>query len=331
MTAKPYIYVTRQLPAEIIEKLRRFAEVGVWPSEERPVPRDVLLREAAKADGLFAMLSDRIDEELLSAAKRLKVVANLGVGYDNIDVGKATELGVAVCNTPDILTDTTADLTMALILMAGRRLGEALECVKNGRWKSWSPFFMAGTDIHHKTLGIVGMGKIGEAVAERARGFSMKVLYHNRHRKPEAEKRLGAVYRSFDDLLRESDYVVCLTPLTDETRGMFDREAFKKMKPSAFFINVARGAVAVEEDLIEALEKGEIAGAGLDVFAEEPVRPDHPLLKMKQVVPLPHIGSASMETRWAMMERCAENLEAVLSGRPPVNVVNPSVLQRSHL
>jgi len=138
---------------------------------------------------------------------------------------------------------------------------------------------MAGTDIHHKTLGIVGMGKIGEAVAERARGFSMKVLYHNRHRKPEAEKRLGAVYRSFDDLLRESDYVVCLTPLTDETRGMFDREAFKKMKPSAFFINVARGAVAVEEDLIEALEKGEIAGAGLDVFAEEPVRPDHPLLK----------------------------------------------------
>lgn len=326
MGQKPFVYITRKLPDDVIESFQSFAEVEVWPYEEEPVPREILLEKARSANALLTMLSDRIDKELLMQTQNLKVVANLAVGFDNIDVKTATERKIAVCNTPNILTDTTADLTFALILMTGRRLAEAIECVKLGQWKSWSPFFLAGTDIHHKTLGIVGMGKIGEAVAKRALGFEMKVLYHNRNRKVDAEKQLGVIYKSFDDLLEESDYVVCLTPLTEETRGLFNKEAFKKMKQTAFFINVSRGAVVVEEDLIEALENGEIAGAGLDVFAKEPVDPNHPLLKFKQVVPLPHIGSASVETRREMMVRCMKNIEAILSGKKPINIVNPDIL-----
>ncbi len=324
---KPYIYITRKLPDAIIEKFQNFAETHVWDHEEEPVPREVLLQEAEKADALLTMLSDRIDEEVLGVAKNLKVVANLAVGFDNIDVQAATKRGIAVCNTPDILTDTTADLAFSLMLMTARRLPEAVECVKTGQWKSWSPLFMAGGDVHHKTLGIVGMGKIGEAVAKRALGFEMKVLYHNRNRKLEAEKNLGVEYRSFDDLVQESDFVLCLTPLTEETKGMFTLDVFKKMKKTAYFINVGRGAVVVEEDLIEALKTGEIAGAGLDVFAKEPIDADHPLLQFDNVVALPHIGSASVETRMKMMERCYENIKAILEGKDPVNILNEEALR----
>lgn len=228
---------------------------------------------------------------------------------------------------PGYFTDTTADLAFSLMLMTARRLPEAVECVKTGQWKSWSPLFMAGGDVHHKTLGIVGMGKIGEAVAKRALGFEMKVLYHNRNRKLEAEKNLGVEYRSFDDLVQESDFVLCLTPLTEETKGMFTLDVFKKMKKTAYFINVGRGAVVVEEDLIEALKTGEIAGAGLDVFAKEPIDADHPLLQFDNVVALPHIGSASVETRMKMMERCYENIKAILEGKDPVNILNEEALR----
>lgn len=324
--AKPYVYITRKLPEHIIEKFQKFAEVSVWDREEEPVPREMLLEEARKANALLTMLSDRIDQEVFGVAENLQVVANLAVGFDNIDVQEATKKGVAVCNTPDILTDTTADLTFSLMLMVARRLPEAVECVKTGEWKSWSPLFMAGSDVHHKTLGIVGMGKIGEAVAKRARGFDMKVLYHNRNRKPEVEKTLGVEYREFMDLVREADFVLTLTPLTEETKGMFTYEVFREMKKTAYFINAGRGAVVVEEDLIKALENGEIAGAGLDVFVEEPIAADHPLLKFTNVVALPHIGSASVETRLAMMERCYENIKAVLDGHEPVNILNPEVL-----
>jgi glyoxylate reductase len=325
MSSKPYIYITRKLPEEIINNLCIFADVGMWEKEEEPVPREILLQEAKKADALLTMLSDRIDEEIFQAGEKLKVIANLAVGYDNIDIELATKYGIAVCHTPDVLTDTTADLAFSLLLMVGRRLAESVELVKSGEWKSWSPLFMAGTDIHHKTIGIVGMGKIGEALAKRAFGFDMNVLYHNRHRKIDVEKTLGVHYRSFPDLVTESDYVVCLTPLTEETRGMFTKDVFQKMKKTAFFINVARGAVVVEEDLLAALREGEIAGAGLDVFEEEPIDPQHPFLKMKNVVALPHIGSASIETRTAMMKLCCRNIELILKNEKPISVVNEAV------
>ncbi|MCU9612820.1 D-glycerate dehydrogenase [Caldibacillus lycopersici] len=325
MSKRPYVYVTRKMPAKMINILESVAEVGMWESEETPVPREILLEEANKADGLFTVLADQIDEELFQAAPNLKVVANLAVGFDNIDVQAATKRGIAVCNTPDILTDTTADLAFSLVLMVGRRLAEAVECVKTGNWTSWSPFFMAGADVHHKTIGIVGMGSIGEAVAKRALGFQMNVIYHNRNRKIETEKALDVSYRSFEDLVVESDYIVCLTPLTDATKGMFSKEVFRKMKNTAYFINASRGTVVVEEDLVEALREGEIAGAGLDVFHQEPIDPNHPLLQFPNVVALPHIGSASVETRGAMIVHCCENIAAVLKGETPVSLVNKEI------
>lgn len=322
---KPYIYITRKLPEKVVADLRTFADVGMWDEEEIPVPRETLLQEANRADALLTMLSDRIDSAVLEAGEKLKVVANLAVGYDNIDVELATKYGIAICNTPGILTDTTADLTFSLLLMVARRLPESVELVKRGEWKSWSPLFMAGTDVHHKTIGIIGMGKIGEALAKRALGFEMNVLYHNRHRKLAAEEALGVQYRSFTDLITESDYVVCLTPLTEETKGMFTKDVFRKMKKSAFFINAARGAVVVEKDLLWALETGEIAGAGLDVYEKEPIDPNHPFIKMNNVVTLPHIGSASVETRMKMMEHCCQNIELVLNHERPISVVNGEI------
>jgi len=319
---KPYIFITRKLPEEVIAPLRVIGEVGMWPYDDVPVARDVLLAEAKKADALLTMLSDRIDREVMEAGEKLKVVANMAVGFDNIDVPVATEYGVAVCNTPDVLNDTTADLTFALLLATARRLVEAAEYVKAGEWKSWSPFLLAGTDVHHKTIGIVGLGKIGQAVAKRAKGFEMNILYHNRTRKEEAERQLGAIYCTFQELLQAADFVVCLTPLTEETRHLFNRQAFQWMKKSAIFINASRGAVVDEEALYEALVTGEIAAAGLDVFTKEPIDPSHPLLSLKNVVALPHIGSASIETRRKMMERSCRNILAVLTGETPEALVN---------
>jgi glyoxylate reductase len=319
---QPYVFITRKLPEEAIVPLREKYDVHMWPYEDIAVPRDVLLEEAKKADALLTMLSDRIDRELIESSDTLKVIANLAVGFDNIDIQVATEKGIAVCNTPDVLTDTTADLTFALLLATARRLIEAAEFVKAGEWKSWSPLLLAGHDVHHKTIGIVGMGKIGQALAKRAKGFDMEILYHNRSRNVEAEQTLGAVYCSFEELLKRSDFVVCLTPLTEETYQLFDQEAFRMMKKSAIFVNAARGAVVDEEALYEALVHGEIAAAGLDVFVQEPIDPTHPLLKLKNVVALPHIGSASTETRLAMMDLCCRNIIAVLQGKDPETIVN---------
>ncbi|KKI93353.1 2-ketogluconate reductase [Bacillus sp. SA1-12] len=314
---RPFIFVTRKCSEEQLQPLYEIAEVEMWPEEETPCPRELLLEKAKKADALLTMLSDAIDKQLLDEAKQLKVVANLAVGYDNIDVRYANEQGVAVCNTPDVLTDTTADLTFGLILAAARRLMEASDYVKNNQWKSWGPLLLAGHDVHHKTIGIVGMGKIGQAVAKRATGFEMDILYHNRSRNEEAESRLGASYSSLDELLAKADFIVCLTPLTEETRELFNKEAFKKMKNTAIFINVSRGAVVNEDDLYEALTNNEIAGAGLDVFLNEPIDSDHPLVGLENVVALPHIGSASYETRYTMMNLCAENILSVLKGEEP--------------
>lgn len=314
---KPSIFITRKLPQAVIEPLNAEYQVEMWEKEDVPVPRDVLLKKAGSASALITMLSDQMDGELLEHASSLKVIANLAVGYDNIDLQAAKEKGVIICNTPDVLTDTTADLTFGLLMAAARRIVEADRYIKEGRWKSWSPLLLAGADIHHKTIGIVGMGSIGETVAKRAKGFDMNILYHNRSRKPEAEEGLGAVYVSMDELLAQSDFVVVLAPLTPETEGLFQKEQFQAMKKSAFFINAARGPIVNEEALTEALKKGEIAGAGLDVFVEEPIDSNHPLLQLDNVVALPHIASSSIETRTAMMNLCVQNVMAVLKGDEP--------------
>ncbi|MEO2073880.1 MAG: D-glycerate dehydrogenase [Bacillus sp. (in: firmicutes)] len=319
---KPYVFITRKLPDEVVNPLLQNYEVNMWEHEDIPVPKELLLTEAKKADALLTMLSDSIDESILTAGKQLKVVANLAVGFDNIDLKVASREGIAVCNTPDVLTDTTADLTFGLLMATARRLMEASELVKEGKWKSWSPLLLAGHDIHHKTIGIVGMGKIGETVAKRATGFEMKILYYNRSRKQEVEQQLGAVYVGFDELVEKSDFIVCLTPLTNETKNLFTRDVFRKMKQSAIFINAGRGPVVDEQALYEAVIAGDIAGAGLDVFEKEPIGADHPLLQLPNVVALPHIGSSSVETRMEMMRLCLKNIQAVIEGKEPKTLVN---------
>lgn len=319
---KPYVFISRKLPEEVIAPLSQKYQVSMWDKEDVAVPREILLQEAERADALLTMLSDSIDEELFSVAKNLKVIGNLAVGFDNIDIENADKRGIAICNTPGVLTDTTADLTFALLMATARRLVEAAEFVKQGEWRSWSPLLLAGHDIHHKTIGIVGMGSIGEAVARRAKGFDMNVLYHNRSRKIEAEKNLGATYCTFTELIETSDFIVCLTPLSKETRNLFSTDEFKKMKKSSIFINASRGAVVDEAALYQALVAGEIAAAGLDVFVQEPIDINHPLLKLSNVVALPHIGSASIETRKNMMKSCVDNIDAVLSGKTPYALVN---------
>lgn len=314
---KPFIYITRKLPEAAVAPLTKEFEVEMWEREDAPVPRDILLEKAEKASALLTMLSDKVDRELLQGASYLKVVANLAVGFDNIDLEAAKEKGVIITNTPDVLTETTADLTFALLMATARRIVEADRYIKEGKWKSWSPLLLAGMDIHHKTMGIVGMGSIGEAVARRAKGFNMEVLYHNRSRKSEAEETLGVRYVSFDDLLAQSDFVVVLAPLNEETQGMFQEDQFTKMKETAIFINAARGAIVNEAALEQALKRGDIAGAGLDVFETEPINDDHPLLQFDQVVAIPHIGSSSKDTRHDMMTLCVENIQAVLNGDNP--------------
>lgn len=324
---KPYVYITRKLPEGTIVELTEQFEVKMWEHEDIPAPREVLLAEAKKASGMITMLSDKIDEELLSAGENLKVVANLAVGFDNINLKSATKRGIVVTNTPDVLTETTADLTFVLLMAAARRIVEAADYIKAGKWEGWSPYLLAGHDVFGKTIGIVGMGKIGEAVARRAKGFGMDILYHNRSRKPEAEKELGAVYSSFEDLVSKADYVVSLAPLTDETRNLFTADVFAKMKKSAIFINAGRGPVVDEQALYEALKSGEIAAAGLDVFEKEPISTEHPLLDLSNVTAIPHIGSASTETRTTMIKLCCTNVKAVLTGDSPKTIVNKEVIQ----
>ncbi|WLR50455.1 D-glycerate dehydrogenase [Bacillus tianshenii] len=319
---KPYVFITRRIDKEIVQSLNDIADVHMWESEEEPVPREVLLEEASKADALLTMLSDKVDEELLDKAGKLKVVSNLAVGYDNIDVEAATKRNVIVTNTPDVLNDTTADLTFLLMMAAARRLLEANDYIRKDKWNNWAPMLLAGQDIHHKTVGIVGMGRIGQAVAKRATGFDMKILYHNRSRKEEAERELGAQYCSFEELIEQSDFVVCMTPLTPETKGMLNAEAFKKMKKTAVFVNASRGPVVDEDALYNALKEGDIAGAGLDVFTEEPISSDHPLMSLENAICLPHIGSASIETRKAMMLLAVKNIFRVLNGENAETPVN---------
>ncbi|MFB5661437.1 2-hydroxyacid dehydrogenase [Alteribacillus sp. HJP-4] len=312
---KPYVFITRRMPDEIIEKLEETCTVSMWEKQEEPVPQERLEEEIKQADGLFCTVTEPIDRPLIESAENLKVIATMAVGYNNIDVEAAAEKDITIAHTPGVLSETTADLTFALLMAAARRLPEGIETIKNNEWKTWSPFFLTGQDIHHATLGIIGMGRIGEAVAKRGTGFDMEIIYHNRTRKQEAEEKLGARYVEMDELLKTSDFICVMTPYTKDTHHLIDREAFKKMKNTAIFINSSRGGIVDEEALYEALKNGEIRGAGLDVFEGEPVGADHPLLSLPQVTALPHIGSASESTRMAMADMTANHILQVLSGK----------------
>jgi glyoxylate reductase len=323
----PKAFVTRRIPEPGLAILREVAEVKVW-EEELPPPREVLLKEVADCDALVPLLTDRVDDELLDRAPRLKVVANYAVGYDNIDVPACTARGVLVTNTPGVLTETTADLAFALILAAARRLVEADKFLRAGKWKTWGPTLLLGQDVYGATLGLVGLGRIGAAVARRARGFNMKILYYSRHRQEALEKELGVEYVSFDELLRRSDFISIHVPLTAETRHLFNADAFAKMKPTAVLVNTARGPIVDEAALYAALKTGRIAAAGLDVMDPEPPSPDNPLLTLNNVILLPHIGSASIATRTRMATMAAENAAAALRGELPPNLVNPEAWEK---
>lgn len=316
---KKRIYITRRLPEEAVEPLRENYDVRMWEHEGESVPREVLLEEASSAHALWTMLSDTVDREVFERATHLEVVSNLAVGYNNIDLNAAKEHGVIVTNTPDVLTETTADLTFGLMMMTARRLGEAERDLRAGKWKSWLPMGYVGMDLYQAKLGIIGMGRIGEAVARRARGFDMEVLYHNRTRRHESESMYGFTYAELDELLTQSDFVVVLAPLTDETRGMLGAKEFAKMKETSIFINVARGEIIDEQALYEALRAKKIWGAGLDVFTKEPIDLDHPLLTLPNVTTLPHIGSATIRTRLAMMALNRDAITNVLEGKEPKN------------
>ncbi len=312
--------MTRKVSDEALNLLTSFATIEVW-EKEYPVPREILLKKVGQADALYVMLSDRIDRELLDHAPHLKVVSTMAVGYDSIDIQACKERGIVVTNTPDVLTDATADLAFGLVMSAGRRFIEGNRMVMNGEWKTWSPYFMAGQSIHGATIGIIGMGRIGEAVAKRATGFDMRIMYHNRNRKPNAEEKYNAEYASLPDILKEADYVVLLTPLTEETKGLMGKQEFAQMKSTAVFVNASRGATVDEEALFEALRDGTIWAAGLDVFQVEPVPTDHPLLTLPNVVALPHIGSATYEARNQMAMLVAKNIKAVLQGDEAITPV----------
>ena len=320
----PRVFVTRELPGERFAALRADPdfELEIWPGDFPP-PREELLAHARGVDGIVCLITDRIDAEVLDAAgSQLRVVSQMAVGVDNVDVAACTERGIPVGNTPGVLTETTADIAWALILATARRVVESAEFVKRGDWQTWGPLLMAGVDVHDRTLGIVGFGAIGQAVARRAQGFGMRTLYWNRTPRPERAAELGAQLRSLDQLLAESDFVSLNVALTQETHHLIDAEALAKMQPSAILINTARGPVVDEQALTDALRDGQIAAAGLDVTEVEPINPASPLLTMDNVIVLPHIGSASLATRAKMADIAVANLRAALAGEPLPHRVN---------
>lgn len=318
------VYVARRIPTEALDMLAARFECSVWDSDEQPVPREVLQAGLADAHGALVMLTDRIDGELLAGAPELTMIATMAVGYDNIDLEACRERGVMVSNTPDVLTETTADLVWALLMATARRLVEGQKVVESDAWRSWSPLMLAGQDVHGATLGIIGAGRIGQAVARRARGFDMTVLYHGRSRKPEFERSEGARFVSLEELLETADFVVPMVALTPETRHLIGEAELRRMKPSAILINASRGPVVDEAALQRALEAERIWSAGLDVWDREPVRADHPLLRFPKVVGLPHIASASIATRTRMATLAAENLIAGLTGGTPPTLLTPT-------
>lgn len=321
---KKKIIAYERVEKPVLDYLNSKYDVQFFKNIDTKTDKEFLNR-LKETEGIIG-LELEVDKELLDNAPKLKIVSNVSVGYNNLDIDELTKRNIMATNTPDVLTDTVADTIFGILLSTARRIPELDHFVKSKQWNEALEPEHFGVDVHHKTVGIIGMGRIGQAIAQRANhGFNMDILYHSRTRKPEAEEKYNAQYRNLDDLLKESDFVVLITPLTKETTGMIGKREFELMKKSAIFINGSRGKTIVEKDLIKALQNGEIAAAGLDVFEQEPVEHDNPLLEMKNVVTLPHIGSSTHETELKMSELAAKNLEAGLNGEKPPTLINPSV------
>lgn len=322
---KPKVYVTREIPGRGLKSIMDHFDTEIWDGYAPP-PKKTIVEKAKKADALVTLLSDKIDSEVFDSSPNLKIVAQMSVGVDNIDLSQATRRGIYVTNTPEVLTETTADFAWALLMAVARRVVEADNYVRRGEWKvGWHPNMMCGRDIHGATLGIVGAGRIGYAMAERARGFKMKIMYYDAIDRPEMENSFGVKRSELDALLRESDFVSIHVPLMKETFHLINQERIGLMKKTAFIINNSRGPVVDEMALYRALKEGAIAGAGLDVFELEPTPYDNPLLKLNNVVVAPHVSSASYETRSRMAMMVAENLIAFFRGERPPNLVNVEV------
>jgi glyoxylate reductase len=325
MAAKPRVFVSRRIAAAGLNRITRQCDAEVWP-EQMPPPYDLIRQKVASCEGLVSLLTDRVDAALLDAAPCLKVVSNYAVGFNNVDIAAATARGVCVGNTPGVLTDATADMAFCLLIAAARRVVEGHDYARSGKWKTWEPLGHLGQDLVGRTLGVVGMGRIGYALAKRCqRGWDMQVLYYDVYPSEKAETELGARRVDLETLLRQSDFVSMHTDLNEQTRGLFNAERFALMKPTAVFVNTSRGPVVVEKDLVAALKAGTIFAAGLDVTDPEPPAADAELLRLPNLVVAPHIASATVGTRNAMAEICADNLLAGLEGRPLAAWVNPEV------
>jgi len=324
---KPRVYCSHELFEEARKILEGTCEVEYWTQAERP-PREEVLRRVKDKEGLVCLLTEKVDEGLLRAAPKLRIAANVAVGFDNIDLAACSKRGVVATNTPGVLDETTADFAWTLLMAVARRLGEGEQLARSGNWKGWNLDQLCGADVWGKTLGIVGFGRIGRAVARRASGFNMKVIYTDAMRAPEdAEKAVSATFQEMNTLLAEADFISVHVPLLAETRGLFDAPKFFRMKRTAFLINTSRGPVVDEAALVAALESKRIAGAALDVYENEPFI--HPGLKRPNVVLAPHLASASLETRTKMAVMAANNVVALFQGQMPPNMVNPSVLKKS--
>jgi len=325
---RPPVLVTRRLPQQALERVNARCDMTLHDGEDA-MPRGELLKEAAGKAGAITLLTDRVDDEFLGAAgPQLKIVANYAVGFDNIDVDACTRRGVLTSNTPDVLTETTADTAFALMIAAARRVAEGDRFLRSGTPWIWGPLMMLGQDVHHSTLGIVGFGRIGQALARRAQGFAMRVLYHDVYRPPpDVERELGAEYRDLEDLLRESDFVSLHTNLSQQTRHLINADRLAIMKPTAVLVNTSRGPVIDEQALARALRNGQLFAAGLDVFEREPiVHPD--LLACENAVVIPHLGSATVHTRLAMANLAVDNLFAALADERPPTLLNPHVWEQ---
>ncbi|ARV61221.1 D-glycerate dehydrogenase [Nostocales cyanobacterium HT-58-2] len=323
--SQPKVFITRRLPTKL-EPLRQIATIEVW-EKRQPPPYEVLLEKVKAIDGLLCLLTDRIDLQLIKAAgTSFKVISQMAVGYDNIDISAATAHKIPIGHTPGVLTDATADLTWALLMASARRVVEADRFTRAGQWRTWEPDLLLGPNITGATLGIVGFGRIGQAVARRAKGFDMQIFYTSNHKcEPELEKLLGVEFTTFDSLLQKSDFVTIHTPLSEETYHLFGDRQFELMKQSAILINTARGAIVNPEALYQALSSGQIAGAAIDVTDPEPIPTDSPLLSLDNLIITPHIGSASLQTREKMANMAIANLIAGLEGERLPHCVNPEV------
>jgi len=325
----PKVFVSRVIPEEGLGPVRAGTDATVWP-DDLPPPRADLLREIEGCDGVLTLLTDKVDDEFLDrAGPQLKVVSNFAVGFDNIDVAACTSRGIPVGNTPGVLTETTADLAWTLLMAAARRVVEGDRYVRDGQWKTWGPMLLMGPDVHGATLGIVGFGRIGQAVARRAKGFGMRILYHDPHRvSPAVEAEYGAEYRTLEGILPESDFLTLHVDLRPQTRGLINAERLGWMKPTAILVNTSRGPVVDSMALAEALKSGGIAAAALDVTDPEPIPVDHPLVGLDNCLIVPHIASASRATRGKMAQMAAANLLAGVRGQRLPTPVNPEVYDR---